>query len=164
MGDARVIAGLGAGLMIAAMIAAGVLTPTGTGAGAIAALVLLVAYQTLLHAGTGLGALLVGAKMAERPLGEPEVGLARMLLAVAAFQLVRVLLSPPSIWLGVAAAVGVYVAVVWGLGRLKGRDLAIVVITHFALWLLVWLGSTLQVAAHATSVAAGGAAGAGATP
>lgn len=139
-GTPQVIASLGAGIALGATIAAGVQAghaPIRTAA--------FTAFQILLHAATGTGALALGALLVERPTGRIELGAARMLLAVASLGL-AINLGPP--W---AAGFGpplagalCYIAIVWTLFRLPAREVFIVSALHFTFWAILWVGGALK--------------------
>lgn len=151
MGEAQIIALIGAGVLLSAFITAWIVAPSRGWAHA-----LLTAYSTLLHTGTGVGALMVAALLAEKKLGKWELGAARMLLAVALFQLVFHIPFPAKVWLAPLAAVAAYSGATLGLFRLPFQQWFIVAVSHFGIWIviegLVWLNTMV----YAAPKAAGG--------
>lgn len=148
LGDAPVIALVGLGVLLSAVITAWITAPSRGWAHA-----LLTGYSTLLHAGSGVGALAIAAKLAEQRLGKWELGAARMLLAVALFQLVVHLNLPGGAWVKSLGAVAVYAGATLLLFRLKIEQWFIVASSHLAIWLviegLVWLNTLVEVAPKA---------------
>lgn len=149
--SARAVAVVGALIALSAMV----ICALGPGVGRSAAVVA-VFYQCLLHTVTGTTAVLIGARLAERPMGCPELAAARMLVAVGCFSL-AINLDVPIPYLGrsdeAALAVVAYVAALWVLFRWSRRDLFVVAASHSALWFAVWLGSKIELWAAASAVA-----------
>ncbi|MCC6676848.1 MAG: hypothetical protein IT436_06870 [Phycisphaerales bacterium] len=142
LGDPQVIALIGAGVLLSAVIAAAITAPSLWWVHG-----MLAAYAGLLHAGTGVGALAIGARLAEKPLGPWELGAARMLLAVALFQLVFHIPLPAQIWLGPVVAAAVYAGATMTLFRLPVQQWFTVAASHLGIWMviegLVWLNTLL---------------------
>ncbi|MDX2149049.1 MAG: hypothetical protein SFZ23_16170 [Planctomycetota bacterium] len=140
--NAQISAAIGLGVMLSAMIVAGV-----NARASIAAHVIVAGYQVLLHAATGVVAIYLVAKFHRLKLGAVELAAARMLLAVALFQLCFQLNF--RLFSGkfeeVLAAAGAYFLATLLLFRQGSERTLHVGATHFVLWLLVWLGSMLQV-------------------
>lgn len=154
LGEPQVIALIGAGVLLSAVIAAAIRAPSLWWVHG-----MLAAYAGLLHAGTGVGALAIGARLAEKPLGRWDLGAARMLMAVALFQLVFHIPIPAQIWLGPVAAAGVYAAATMTLFRLPVQQWFTVAASHLGIWMLieglVWLNTLLvPIAARPAGVAA----------
>src|ERR1043165_7132775 len=82
LGNSKAWAIVGTVLLVGALIATGT-----TAAGPRFARVMLTLYNTLLHSGTGVVALLVAATLLGKRFGNLELGAARMFAAVAAFSL-----------------------------------------------------------------------------
>jgi hypothetical protein len=141
MGPWRVWAAIGSIELIAALIFAAVKYS----ANHPVAHALLVIYDGMLHTGTGVVAVLVGAKVVEERFGSFELAAARMLAAMGALLLVlnlRIPLTSTNFeeW---ALAVAAYVAVVWATFRFSRAELLVVTGAHFGLWLIVQLGMML---------------------
>ncbi len=164
LGGARLALGLGVGLLLGALIASGIRAGGLDGAGArvVALAVSVTLYQSLLHAGTGVAAVMVAARIERRPTGALELAAARMLACVGGFQLVYHLpiLVPGTLGFIIAAALGLiaYAALVWALFRLTRLELGVVVAGHVLLLIAVMLGTQLthlyRSAIEAMSVAA----------
>jgi hypothetical protein len=107
---------------------------------------LLVISKGMLQTGTGVVAVVVGAKVLERKLGSFELAASRMLAAIGALLLVLNLridfLTTANLeeWVLGAAA---YVCVVWLTFRFTRAELTLVVGAHFVLWVIVELGMQL---------------------
>lgn len=149
LGEAKIIALVGAGVLLSAVIAAAITAPSLWWIHG-----MLAAYAGLLHAGTGVGALAIGARLSEKPLGPWELGAARMLLAVALFLLVFHIPLPAQVWLGPAVAAAVYSAATMTLFRLPIQEWFTVAASHLGIWMLieglVWLNTLLVPIAKAT--------------
>ncbi len=106
----------------------------------------LTVYNTLAHTGAGVAAVVLAARLAERPLGRVELAAARMLLAVAATTAV----FTPDYDLPytgrvdeVVLALAVYAAVTFTLFRFSWRDWQIVAGSHAVMSVLIWIGQGL---------------------
>lgn len=149
LGGARLALGLGVGMLVGALIASGIRAGGLQGAGArvVALAVAVTLYQSLLHTGTGVAAVMVAARIERRPTGALELAAARMLACVGAFQLVYHLpvLVPGAFGYIIAAVLGLlaYAAVVWALFRLTRLELGVVVAGHVLLLIAVMLGTHL---------------------
>lgn len=149
----QVLAGIGATLLIAAAVAAGV---NSVGSGwHVAARVVLVLYNAALHTGTGLVAVALAAWATQHRFGRVDIGAARMFVAFAAFLLLVNLRLPvhPALGLVVvwAAALAAYWSLVLVLFRLPRTTVTTIAVAHFILWLLVELGMYLSVWSVTTS-------------
>jgi hypothetical protein len=111
---------------------------------------LLTLYQTAVHTGTGVVAVLVAALFLDLRPGRLDVAAGRMFVAVSAFQIV----AHMNIWLetriveGALAAI-LYAAIVAGLFRLWRDKLLVILIAHFGLVLIVQVGMWLSSAVAA---------------
>lgn len=83
--DSLALTIIGALLLGAAMFVAGWFAPSGSSAGARAALVARVALQTLVHTGTGVLAVVGAAFLVKNRLGRIDLAAARMFVCVSAF-------------------------------------------------------------------------------
>lgn len=142
LGEAKVIGLIGAGVLLSAVIASAIAAPSYWWVHG-----MLAAYAGVLHAGTGVGALAIGARLAEKRLGPWELGAARMLLAVSLFLLVFYIPLPAKVWLAPIAAAAAYSAATLTLFRLPVQQWFIVAASHLGIWMviegLVWLNSLL---------------------
>ena len=146
-----ILGGIG---LLSALIATGVTAPEGSGAGAIAKLVILTLYFTALHTGTGLVAVMLGAFFTESRFSRAELAAARIFLCVAIFEFISHLNVPipgrfDELLLGALA----YMLVLWGTFRLGRTSLAILAGSHFILWLIVYIGNMLYSQAQRASAA-----------
>ncbi|MCC6969647.1 MAG: hypothetical protein IT434_05440 [Phycisphaerales bacterium] len=109
---------------------------------------LLTVYNGLLHTATGVGAIVVAATLARKPIGPWDLGAARMLAAVAAFLVLfnlNIQLVGNAKWEETILAALAYLGVV-GLTFRQTREVHLtLVISHFFLWLIIQLGSQLAV-------------------
>lgn len=102
-------------------------------------------YETLMHTGTGVAAVLVASLLTERRFSRFEQAAGRMFLAVAAFALVVNLNVPiPGRIDEFVLATVAYAGVVWSLFRLPPRETLILMACHFGLWLAVAAGGLLS--------------------
>ena len=142
LGPAKLWLILGGLLLLAATIASSVHAPRPFVSA------LLTVYNALLHTATGVGAIVVAATLARKPIGPWDLGAARMLAAVAAFLLLfnlNIQLVGNAKWEETILAALAYLGVV-GLTFRQTREVhAILVISHFFLWLIIQLGSQLAV-------------------
>lgn len=140
LGDEKVMAIAGAVLLIGAVIAVFIRDPGNTPARA-----LLVAFQCVLHAGTGLAALAAAAAMLGKPLGHPDLGAARMFVAVGIFQIIANInvLFPGTRADELALGAAAYFGAVWLLFRRPPDQTAIIAGFHFLGWLAVFLTGQL---------------------
>ena len=152
MGTAKQWAIVGCVLLLGAMIATGINSPRGLGAGHVVFRILLTIYNTLINTGTGVLAVYVSARLLENRLGSPELAGSRMFAAVSAFLFVMSLnINPwgPS-WQDkkveeLILALAVYVLVVAVTFKLWDRTrLGFVVGFHAVFWLIVQVGMGLQ--------------------
>ncbi|MFI4897942.1 MAG: hypothetical protein ACIARR_08965, partial [Phycisphaerales bacterium JB059] len=149
MGGARQPQGHGLAVLVGALIASGQRAGGTEGAGArfVALGVAVTLFQTLLHTGTGVAAVMVAARIERRPTGALETAAARMFAGVAAFQLVYHLpaLVPGFLGLLIGALTGlvVYALVIWALFRLTRLELGVVISGHVLLLIAMMLGTHL---------------------
>lgn len=153
-GNFKIIGIAGLVVMTAAMVVAAITSNQRVAAA------LLTGYQTLLHAGTGIIAVVVGALLNRRAVGRFDLAGARMLLAVAAFHLCVNLEFGLSTTRAeeVLAGIGAYVLVIFSLFRFPPRVLLDVIVCHAGLWLVVWLGTQLEIWSRAAPAAPAGPA------
>jgi hypothetical protein len=150
LGTAKVWSIVGVVLLVAAMIATGVQVEPGTTPLQRLLRVLLILYSTLLHTGTGVVAVFVGATLLGKRVGNFELAAARMFAAVGAFALMismRVtVFGYPMVdrTLALILASAAYVLLVASTFNLwKKHPLGYVVGSHFFLWLIVAIGMLL---------------------
>lgn len=141
----------GAVLTLAAVGLAGYYSPKYPIAQALSAL-----YDIAVHTGTGVVAVLIASMFTERRFNDPKLGAGRMYFMVAALYTVRFtpIPIPTTIdqWiLGFIA----YALLLLGLFRLPQRDLGIIGLTHFGLWLIVKLGASLEAFIAGAAVVSG---------
>jgi hypothetical protein len=144
-GNLNVLLGVGAALTVGAMVVAGLKSPPGFFT--VAASVVLSLYETVLHTGTGLVAVLIAARLADLRPGRLDLAVARIFVAFASFQLLhQVTFGEYQILVTIlmyAAALAAY----WGLVMLlfrKPRMVAVtVMVAHFLLWIAVTMGIEL---------------------
>jgi hypothetical protein len=150
LGNLQVTGAIGLTLMVAAMVASGIAARS-----SVVANILVTGYLAVLHAGTGLAAVVIASHFAPKKVGRYELAAARMLVAVSAFLLMY---SIPmritsSKFEEIVCAALVYVLAIFLYFRQTARDTFILAAAHFGLWLIVWLGAILQVASSATTAA-----------
>lgn len=163
-GGAKAVAIGGVVVLVGAMTLSGA-TAGDVRAGTLIAIVLLTAYQIVLHTATGVGAVLVASRLAERPFGRIELAAARMFLAFGLFTLVRTVPIPVP-WVGTGLAwlvgVGVYLLALRALFNKPWPGTLVIGIAHLLLWVLMGIGQLLtQVAASGTAAAAAAGASGG---
>lgn len=148
-GSARVVAAVGVGVLVAAVVTAGAIQPAKTFWTVVGAGVLLV-QQCLLHTGTGLVGVWVAAKVVgERFERHVDLAAARMFLAFAAFMLVRVLRPFPdspalSQFVMLIPAAGVYWLTLLAVFRKSRQQTTVLAVSHLAVWVFVEFGVQLQ--------------------
>ena len=111
-------------------------------------------YDIGVHTGTGIVALLIAAIFTERRFNDARVGASRMFFMVALlYAIVSIDIPIPTTldqWiLGLLA----YALALLALFRLPHRDLGIIGLAHFGLWLIVKLGASLEAYIASTSAA-----------
>ena len=149
LGGAKLALIVGTLLLIGALVASGIRAGTleNTGARVVALAIAVTLFQSLLHTGTGVAAIMFAARLERRPTGALELAAARMLACVGAFQLVYHLpmLVPGVFGYVIASLTGllVYALTLWGLFRLTRLELGVVVSGHVLLLLGVALGTHL---------------------
>ncbi len=164
-GDAKAVAIAGGVLTIAAVFATAI-----TASGSEVAASFLTLYAILVHAGTGVVAILLAAALADRKAGDLALAGARMLAAVAAGVLVfhlNITLFSTSKTEEVILGGAVYALAVLVLFRLWGprtREFTTLLALHFALWLIIRIGMELAVWAQPMAKAAAAVAPVGPTP
>ncbi|QOJ01733.1 MAG: hypothetical protein HRU70_15110 [Phycisphaeraceae bacterium] len=144
-GNAQTIAVAGAIVTLLALVASGAFASGTVWYWAI----LQTLHQTILYTFAGIIAVLVAAALAERPMGRLDLASARMLLAVACFQLlssVKLQLSGRVAEVLIASA-AYLIAVAILFKPARNRYLAIVCF-HFILVVLFMLGSWAQIKAN----------------
>jgi len=147
LGGPRVLGGIGLVLLAAAAISSGI----GAEAHPLARGVL-TAYNTLLHAGTGVVALLVTATIVEKRLGAVELAAGRMFVAVGAFAFVYRIgflgsldwAPPVTTPIYLLSGALVYLLLLVSTFRLSRYELGVTAGTHVLLWIIVWIGSMLS--------------------
>lgn len=144
-GEATIIAAVGGGVTVAAMVITAVLAPAGKFPLAINA-GLMVVLQTL----TGIASLGIAAHLAGRPLGSVSLGAARMLLAVAGFVFMASLQIPLYGRFDEAAlAIAAYVGVLFLTGRRPIQDWLPVFGSHVLLAVALWAAFSIHTWASA---------------
>jgi hypothetical protein len=106
------------------------------------------AYLTAVQTLAGLVAVVFAARMAEKPLGQPDLALARMLLAVAAARCMLPLtfgVPYTGRFLEALSAFGLYALVTILLFRVNRHHWLIMAGAHAALVLLLWIGSSIEI-------------------
>lgn len=134
-------------LVISAMVIAGIDAPTGRVWPTVGRVVLML-YETVLATGLGLAAVAVVARICDMKLGRPDLATARILIAFAAFQVVRSITFPgPALlvtllmWSLAIAAYGFLVMFLYK----KPRNIAMYVLaTHFILYFALRGGMELS--------------------
>ncbi len=109
-------------------------------------------YDIAVHSGTGIVALLIATIFTERRFNDAKLAASRMFFMVALlYAIVSVNIPIPTTidqWiLGLLA----YALALLALFRLPQRDLGIIGLTHFGLWLIVKLGASLEAFIASTS-------------
>ncbi|GIK18320.1 MAG: hypothetical protein DYG93_12585 [Leptolyngbya sp. PLA2] len=139
-GGWRLPAILGTVALVAALVFNGLNTPLRP----VALAVVKTLYETLMHTGTGVAAVMVASLLTERRFSRFEQAAGRMFLAVSAFALVVNLKVPIPGHIDefVLAAVA-YAGVVWSFFRLPPRETLILMACHFGMWLAVAAGGLL---------------------
>ncbi len=136
-GEAPIIAAVGGGVTVAAMIAAAIFASRAQQPWFPAAIGAL--FNILLHSATGVVAIGAGAHLAGRPLGSIALGAARMLFAVAAFGLlVSINIPIPGRFDESIFGLLGYAAVLLLTGRRDPRDWFPVFGSHLLLAAVVW--------------------------
>ena len=145
----KVHAAIGAGFLVLALVLTAVYAPRGSTLLAIG-LVLSTLYNTLVHTGTGVVAVILAAMVFGAKMSRFDFAAARMFLAFSAFQLVSVVQVPGipaglSKFLFALVAGGVYLLALMLLMRKSKEQAVAIAAFHFALWLLysggVWLSA-----------------------
>lgn len=143
----QVLFGAGAVIVLVAMIASG-----WTAKSQNLAVAFLAGYQAILHTITGVVALVVISLLQGRPVGSYEQGAARLLVAIALFQLVMGLefglFDGKAEEFAIAAAV--YAAAMMALFRLRFKVILEIVAVHLLIIGVMWLGTQLAIAAVPT--------------
>ena len=148
---------IGAVVVVAAMVAAGVNSPPGRAMGAPFVFALLILYRVVLHTGTGLAGLWCAAKFVDHRLNHIDLAAARMFLALSVFMLVWALRIPiENAFLEHAIRFTLAVAGYWltlfALFR-RGRQettliamfhLGVVMFVELGLQLAIWLETTVS--------------------
>jgi hypothetical protein len=138
MGDAKTIALIGAGLAIAAVIAAALDSTTGHFSAAV-----LTVYFIFIHTITGVGAVAGAAHLNDQPIGPIELAAGRMLAAVSMFMfLLNVHVTSYHFISAIFAAV-LYWLTLTVLFRISTGKLLTVAIMHAGFALIIWLGMVI---------------------
>jgi hypothetical protein len=155
-GRPGLLAAIGAGVTLAAMIAAGANASRTGSPGVAFALVLLVVYQTVVHTGTGLVGLWLAARFVEHRLSRIDLCVARIALAWSVFQLVKALRVPIENSFAEAAirfpiAIGCYWLMLFVLFRRSRQETSLILLFHFGAIMFVELGLQIGVWLQAAS-------------
>lgn len=141
-GSAKLWAGIAAVVLLAAVIFCAINSPTRQVVNS-----LLVIYNALVHAVTGVAALALSAVVLRLKLGPVDLAAARMLMCVSVFLLcanLDIRLIGTGSWEELACGALAYVGCMWFLFRFDQRRLATVAIVHFMLWILLYVGMALS--------------------
>lgn len=153
-GKVPVLLAIGGVITVGAMVVAGLNAPPHFGP--VLARVILCLYETALHTGTGLIAVLIAARLVEQKPGNLELALARVFVAFSTFQLLHQITFTDYRVLSALLMYPLGLAAYWGLVMLlfrKPRMVALmVVLVHVVLWLVVQIGVGLSNYASAQSV------------
>lgn len=153
-GSIKMLLAIGGAITLGAMVIAGLNAPPRFLP--VVANVLLCLYETALHTGTGVVAVLIAARVAELKLGSLELAAARVFVAFSAFQLLHSINFGQYQLLVTLLMYPIALATYWALIMLlfrKPRMVALhVLIAHFVLWVAVQLG--MELTAYARSVPA----------
>lgn len=158
LGGAKVLSAVGGVLLLTAIVLAAMTTKGGAFAASVQTL-----YQGLIHTVTGVAALAVVARLAGRKFGALESAGARMLVCVAVFLIaeridalfgegVHRLIGRS---LAILLASGAYFGAVSAMFLRNIRESAVIAGLHAAMWLVVWVGSSID--QWAAPASAGGA-------
>ena len=102
---------------------------------------LIALYEGVVHTGTGVVAVLIAARFAERRVNRVELIAARMLVVVSIFLLIKNTNIPITGQIEEhVLAGGAYYLAVWGLFRLPRFETGLISGTHFCLWVLMLIG------------------------
>jgi hypothetical protein len=142
--DAPKALAVAGGILLAAALVTTWVTAPDEPMGRTVARTLLTLYQTAVHTGTGVVAVLVTALFLDLRPGRLDLAAGRMFVAVAAFQIV----AHMNIWLEIrlveiALGAVLYAAIVAGLFRLWKDRLLVLVISHFGLVMAMQIGMWL---------------------
>jgi hypothetical protein len=144
-GDAKTTALVGAGIAIAAVIAASVGAPVHWFLAGVLAL-----YFVVIHTITGVAALAAAAKIGDQPLGSIELAGARMVVAVSLFMfLVSLNFSFAHHWIEPLIACAGYWLALSMLLRVPWSNLFYVAMIHAGLAVVVWIGMVTYAGATA---------------
>ncbi len=144
LGSAQVIALVGAGVALSAVIVSAVYAGQRGERWLPAAVWTL--YSTLLHSATGVVAVMIVASATRAKAGDLILACARMLLAVGAFMLVSNLDLPVPGPIGeTTLACAVYIGVVWGFFRWRPEVVGSVATVHATIWFIIYAASILHV-------------------
>src|ERR1051325_6538052 len=138
MGDAKTVALVGAGLAIAAVIAAAIEASTGHFSAAV-----LTIYFLLIHTVTGFGAVAAAAHLNDQPLGGIDLAAARMLTAVSVFLLLMNIHVTSYTWISPIFAAVFYWLALTILFRIGSGKLMTVGILHAGFATIIWLGMVI---------------------
>ncbi len=146
--SAKTLGIVGGVLAIGALVASGVFAPSG-GAWVVVGLVVLCAYQIVLHTATGVAAVAVAAKLSSERFGRHDLALGRMFVAFSLFQLLTRVRVPTgyttlNVALAWAVALAAYYGTVMILFRKDRAEAALIALSHFMLWILLNAGMELS--------------------
>jgi hypothetical protein len=138
MGDAKTIALVGAGLAIAAIIAATLDSTTGHFSAAV-----LTIYFIFIHTITGVGAVAAAAHLNDQPIGAIELAAGRMLAAVSMFMLLMNIHVTSYHFISPIFAAVFYWLTLTVLFRIGSGKLLTVAILHAGFATFIWLGMVI---------------------
>jgi hypothetical protein len=160
LGGPTVVGAVGGVLLLAAIIVSAMTTKGGVFASSVQT-----AYQGLIHTVTGVAAVAIVARLANRKFGALESAAARMLVCVAVFLIAERIdaLFGEGVHrfigrtLAILLACGAYFGAVSAMFLRNVRESAVIAGLHAAMWLVVWVGSSIdQWAAPAAAATQGG--------
>ena len=139
------------------LLAAVVVTAISTASGRPLVPPLITLYEGVVHTGTGVVAVLIAARFAERRVNRVELVAARMLVVVSLFLAIKNSSIPiPGRVEEHLLAAGAYYLGVMGLFRLPRFETGLIAGTHFCLWVLMLIGRLMYEVDLKPVAAAGG--------
>jgi hypothetical protein len=140
LGSVRALSILGGAMLLLAVIITAIATTSARPL--IPPLITL--YEGVVHTGTGVVAVLIAARFAERRVNRVELIAARMLVLVSLFLALKNTNIPiPGRVEEHVVAAGMYYLGVWGLFRLPRFETGLIAGTHFCLWVLMLIGALM---------------------